>query len=339
MHSKLLVDAIVRQTTIVIAQLCTAAGVRGPLAQVADQVFLGLAQEIEAQGVSRKVAADMFGLALRSYQKKVQRLNESATFRERTLWEAVLDFLRDQGTVSRQRIFQRFSADDEEALAAVLADLVSTGLAYATGRGVTALYGLTSAEDQALLAAGENAEALAAMAWLCIYRQGPLDAPTLYAELRVSEEAGQLALAELEREGRVERDPSGLLRASAVHIPVGATSGWEAAVFDHYQALCKAIAAKVRLGPRSLDSDRIGGATLTFHVHPGHPLEARVYGLLREIRAELNTLWQEVVAHNRAHPVEEDGKAKVTFYFGQNVERAETEAAEAAPSSAPADAK
>jgi hypothetical protein len=79
MDAKLLIDAIVRQTTVLIAQLSTSAGIRAPLAHVADQVFLDLASEIEAQGVARKVAADMFGLALRSYQKKVQRLTESAT--------------------------------------------------------------------------------------------------------------------------------------------------------------------------------------------------------------------------------------------------------------------
>ena len=46
-----------------------------------------LAREIEAQGVARKVAADMFGLALRSYQKKIQRIAQSATDSEQTLWE------------------------------------------------------------------------------------------------------------------------------------------------------------------------------------------------------------------------------------------------------------
>ena len=60
-----LIDAIVQQTTLLIAQLATSAGIRAPLAHIADQVFLDLANEIEQQGVSRKVVADMFGLALR----------------------------------------------------------------------------------------------------------------------------------------------------------------------------------------------------------------------------------------------------------------------------------
>jgi hypothetical protein len=74
MQTRHLIDGIVRQTTVLIAQLSTAGGVRSPLAHVADQVFVSLAREIESQGVGRKVAADMFGLALRTYQKKIQRL-------------------------------------------------------------------------------------------------------------------------------------------------------------------------------------------------------------------------------------------------------------------------
>jgi hypothetical protein len=62
MDSRLLIDSIVRQTTVLLAQLSTAAGLRAPLANVADQVFVQLAKEIESQGVGRKVAADMFGL-------------------------------------------------------------------------------------------------------------------------------------------------------------------------------------------------------------------------------------------------------------------------------------
>jgi hypothetical protein len=82
-----LIDGIVRQTTVLIAQLSTVSGIRAPLSRVADQVFLSLARELEAQGVGRKVAADMFGLALRSYQLKITRLAQSTSEPERTLWD------------------------------------------------------------------------------------------------------------------------------------------------------------------------------------------------------------------------------------------------------------
>lgn len=126
MNVRLLVDGLVRQTTILIAQLSTTASVRAPLAHVADQVFLDLAREIEGQGVGRKVVADMFGLALRSYQKKIQRLTASATDGNRTLWQAVLEFLRD-GSKSRARIDERFAYDGAREVGAVLSDLVASG--------------------------------------------------------------------------------------------------------------------------------------------------------------------------------------------------------------------
>src|SRR5689334_16034848 len=85
MNVPLLIDSVVRQTTVLIAQLATAGGVRAPLASVANQVFLDLADELNAQGVSRKVSADMFGLALRTYLRKIQRLRESSTEGGRSL--------------------------------------------------------------------------------------------------------------------------------------------------------------------------------------------------------------------------------------------------------------
>src|SRR5262245_31647079 len=135
-----LIDAVVRQTTILIAQLSTTSGLRAPLAHVANQIFLDLVAELERQGVGRKVIADMFGLALRSYQQKVQRLNESATDRGKSLWEAVFRFIHEGGTVSRVRILSRFAHDDSATLRGILNDLVSSGLVYRTGRGDATIY-------------------------------------------------------------------------------------------------------------------------------------------------------------------------------------------------------
>ena len=60
---------------------------------------------------------------------------------------------------------------------------------------------------------------------------------------------------------------------------VGFESVW---VFDHFQAVAKAIAAKLQLGPRSREQDTVGGATLSFDISPGHPLEPAVLGLLQK---------------------------------------------------------
>src|ERR1044071_8716788 len=120
MNVPLLIDAVVRQTTVLIAQLATTGGVRAPIAHIANQVFLDLARELEGQGVSRKVSADMFGMALRAYLRKIQRLSESSTEKGRSLWEAVYDFLRSRDFVTRREIIERFRVDDESAVRSVL---------------------------------------------------------------------------------------------------------------------------------------------------------------------------------------------------------------------------
>src|SRR5512142_3488740 len=104
MNERMLIDAIVRQTVILIAQLSTADGVRSPLSHVADEVFLGLVQQLESQGLGKKVIADMFGLALRSYQQKVQRLGESATQRGVTLWGAIHSFISSVPSATRAEV-------------------------------------------------------------------------------------------------------------------------------------------------------------------------------------------------------------------------------------------
>lgn len=323
MNVKLLIDAIVQQTTVLIAQLSTAAGVRAPLSHVADQVFLELSRELEAQGLGRKVVADMFGMALRGYQKRVQRLTESVTFRDRTLWEVVLEYAREHEHVTRRQLLARFSRDSEGAVAAVLHDLVASGLLYASGQGQATLYRAT-AESALQALVGEGAlDSLSAMAHAMVYHHGPLGLAELTAKLASDEasvrKAVELALAD----GRLSTgDPERLndLRAGQLLIAVDAETGWEAAVFDHFQALVSAVGAKLQgAGPRSSQGDIVGGTTLTFDVSEQHPLYPEVLGLLARVRGDLNAVWKRVCDHNAEHPLSEDERVRVRFYFGQNV--------------------
>ena len=195
MDSKVLIDNIVRQTTILIAQLATSAGLRAPLAHIANQVFYNLVKEIEAQGVSRKVAADMFGMALRSYQVKVARLSESVTDRNRTLWEAVLEYLRSRGEmVPRTDILDRFSRDEEAVLRGILHDLVESGLALGSGRGARACYRAASEEEigAALGEAGPGGRA--AMLWIEVYKHGPISQAALVERIGMATDEADEAL-------------------------------------------------------------------------------------------------------------------------------------------------
>jgi hypothetical protein len=323
MESRLLIDAVVRQTTLLIAQLATSMGIRAPLARVADQVFLELASEIEQQGVTRKVAADMFGMALRSYQRKVDRLRESVSVAEKTLWQAVLDYVTEQGTATRSQLLTRFARDDAADVAAVLNDLVACGLLYSTGRGRGAVYGVTSGRDQAALLSERALETLTHLVWLALANPPGLTRAELTE--RFAEHAALLdrALAALLQDGRAARQGEGESErffSARVMIPVGSEVGWETAVLDHYRAVCTALASKIRLGGAAAARETlVGGTTLSFDVYPGHPHELEVKGLLTRVRHDVMALWSRVSAFNAEHPAEEEVIERVVFYAGQNV--------------------
>src|SRR5215831_482425 len=201
----LLIDAIVRQTTVLIAQLATSGGVRAPLAHVANQVFLDLANELEAQGVSRKVSADMFGMALRAYVRKVQRLGESSTERGRTLWEAVYAYLSTQEVVTRADVIQKFHRDEEALVRGVLHDLTESGLVFATGANPNSVYRAASEEELGSMRQFTQAR-VDELLWVIVYREGPISHGALVKLAGASAVHIGAALERLLEAGRIRRD-------------------------------------------------------------------------------------------------------------------------------------
>jgi hypothetical protein len=317
----LLIDAIVRQTTVLIAQLATTAGARAPLAHTANRVFLDLTRELKQQGLGSKVISDMFGLTLRAYHAKVARLSESGTERGRSLWEAILGFVQDKGSVSHLDVLRRFSGDEERVVRSVLRDLVETGMLYRSGRGDFASYRAANLHDAA--AQVDPTEHVASLVWIVVYRHGPLSAEALGERLPVEKTDLGSALERLVADGRVVKQQQGdtvSYSTDGCVIPLGSMVGWEAAVFDHYQALVIALCTKLRLGrSRAAVNDWIGGSTYSAVVWEGHPLRDEVTGLLRETRARASELRTRVEAYNVNHVAPASGDEKVLFYVGQAV--------------------
>jgi hypothetical protein len=318
-YVRLLIDGIVRQTTVLIAQLSTASGVRAPLSHVADQVFLELSREIEAQGVKRQVVADMFGMALRSYQKKVRRLMESQSVRDRTLWQAVFELV-EQESPTREQVLDRFGKDGEREVAAVLRDLVKSGLVYVTGSGAGAVYGATSEHVQKTIRERQDTDSLSNLVWLAIFRGSVTRREEVAPYFNVSEQAAQRALGDLLDSERVEQREETLVTRTLT-VPFGSEQGFETAVLDHFQTVARAIASKVRAGANpSSERDTTGGSTFTFGLTATHPLRAEVESLFGEMRTRAQALWDRVSAHNRAHPPSEDERFRVSLYLGQTYE-------------------
>jgi hypothetical protein len=315
-----LIQAIVRQTTVLIAQLATSGGWRAPLAQLADQVFQDLANELERQGVSRKVSADMFGMGLRTYQRKVRRLTESTVDRGRSLWEAVLDYIRRQGITPRAEVLRAFAAEDDVLLRGVLFDLCDSRLIFQAGQGAQAVYRAVSEEELGALRSLRPGEGLDELVWAIIYREGPFTRDELVQRTQVESEDLDNALERLVSSARVERIGEGRdasFRAASLYVHLGSAGGWEAAIFDHYQAMVKTILCRLR-EDRTAPSiaDRVGGSTYTLDVWPGHPCEEKAVETLGRLRAELVSLREQVEAFNAEHEMPQK-YTQVVLYVGQ----------------------
>ena len=322
MNSQLLIDAIVRQTMVLIAQLSTVDGVRSPLSHIADSVFVNLVRELESQGLGKKVIADMFGLALRSYRQKVQRLNESATDRGISLWEAIHAFLAERDSVSRAEILERFKNDDEPTVRSILNDLVESGLVLRSGRGKDSIYRVATDEELEELGVSSGVSSRQtneALVWVHVFREGAVRKDRLSQLMTISESVLDEALDGLLGNARIraEERPDGIYY-STNHclIPVGEGAGWEAAVVDHHRAVLCALGAKAVEGSHvSATDDTVGGTTLSYDVWPGHPKEQEVRALLAETRERIIALWDEVEDYNQTH--DSEAAYRVTFYCGQ----------------------
>jgi hypothetical protein len=321
MNLERLISSIVRQTTLLIARISTAGGVRSPLSRVADQVFVGIVEELERQGVGKKVVADMFGMALRSYQLKLQRLQESASEGGKTLWAAVRSYVEDHGPLTRDDIFKRFARDDEASVGGILNDLVESGLVFRAGRGGGAIFRATTREDFQSLLHGDSNDARDALVWLVVCRQAPLSRDAIVAETGLRSAEVDAALETLLSDGRVQRAASAegdTFSADKCLIPLGDDAGFEAALLDHHQAVLNALAAKIGSGARrSAAADVTGGSTFSFELWRGHPHEEAVQGLLARVRGDVASVWNQTSTYNESARSGERRTYNVTFYLGQ----------------------
>jgi predicted transcriptional regulator len=329
MHAALLIDAIVRQTTVLIGTLATASGQRAQLAHIANLVFADLVRELREQGLGNKVIADMFGMALRTYRRRVARLSASSTEQGHSLWEAVLRHIQQHGPLSRGDVLQRFNREDDAVLRSVLLDLVETGLVQRRGSDDASV--LEAAAPAPRVKGGAaHAATLESLVLVALHRTGPLGARELSELVPAAADEIEAVLAQLVRSGVVvleQRGEERRYRCESYVIGFGDEAGWEAAVFDHFQAMVVALVTKLRGGARKADlADEGGGSTFVFDLWAGHPMQAQVLGFLRAVREQGMALRRELERHAAAAPMPADATPlRVVAYVGQSVTRMEDE--------------
>ena len=321
MTIELLIQCLVRQTTILIAQLATTGGARAPLAQVANQVFLDLVAELNRQGVGRKVSADMFGMGLRTYQRKIQRLIESTTDRGQSLWEAVLDYICSQKITTRAAIQERFASDDAAQIRSLLRDLCDSGLVFSSGQGQGTMYRAASEDELQAFHQVRSRDGLEELVWALVYHHGPISRERLTSLAHIEGPELESILVRLVATNRIEvlgEAGEALYKAGSLFVPIGASAGWEAAVFDHFQAMVKTICCRLRDDRTKTAADTVGGSTFTIDVWPGHPLDEEACSTLAKMRSMLIELRQRADAYNAVHGIPEQHN-QVVLYVGQCV--------------------
>jgi DNA-binding Lrp family transcriptional regulator len=180
------------------------------------------------------------------------------------------------------------------------------------------------ASDDELIAssAGRDDNGLVELLVAIIYREGPLSVDDIADRTKLGKEKLEAMLSRLVGEGRIESvNRDGILSFSVrkLVIPLGASAGWEAAVFDHYKAVVSTIMCKLRAVPLVSNlADKVGGSTYTFDLWPGHPMEEEVYGILQRFRAELSDLRERAAKVTEEHGIPE-AHTRTVIYLGQSL--------------------
>jgi hypothetical protein len=200
----------------------------------------------------------------------------------------------------------------------MLRDLTDSGLFFCSGAGQGAVYRAVSDEELDRLVQLSDESGLDELAWVLIYREGPFKVERLRDLLKRPANETDEVVERLSADGRIQRSLQGELSAHEFVVPLGAATGWEAAVFDHVQAVVQTICQRLSPSPSGGQTQLVGGSTYSFDVWSGHPLELRVKAQLSELRERLGALRLEVEAHNRAHGVPA-AYEQVTTYVGQCV--------------------
>lgn len=313
-----------------VAELFATLAAQNPLrmhfADIAGKTLLDIVDNLRDTGISQEAIAASLGLTITGYRAKMRRLRaahragaERAEDEPRTLLERVYAFIDDADEpISEGQVLTHFRGVKIDSIRGVLQFLVRSGVLHRVN-----LRGERRYQASAQLETGQPTRGDVAV---LLYRDGPLSVSEAAQRLEMPLDQCSHFISELEADGRLERSLRGtesVWTATGYHIPLDASEGYEAAIWDHLAAVIRAICKKLRLGRHGASlPDKTGGATFTFRIPEDHPLYDEVSNHLAENRVKFEG-WLK-----RAEAIDYSAHAaarEVTVYVGQLVERCEDE--------------
>lgn len=321
-----LVERIVPLVAELFATLSSRDPLRMHFADIAGKTLLDIVQTLRSDGISQEAIAASLEMTITGFRAKMKKLTqeyeepgeEPGAGRPRTLLERVHAHVYEHGGDSCGARFQdiaaAFSGIKPDSLGGVLHFLVQSRVLSVTGRGTTREY---FAVPQQRADAATLADAV-----VTLYRDGPLTAEELAHRLEVTLPMAREFVERLDAKGQLETidQPTGdrAYRATTYHVPVSSTEGYEAALWDHLQAVLRSINKKIRLGRYNATlHDVNGGTTFSFDVAAQSPLYDELSGFLKRMRVEMEDFRDRALAEAPA-PSEE--AKRITLYTGQMVE-------------------
>lgn len=313
-----------------VAELFATLKVNDPLrmdfAGIAQKTVLDIVEGLRTEGLTNHEIAAALDLSMAGFYRKLKDLRETYSAddagarRRMTLWEQLYELVLERsGGDARQpvryvTIEQAFPALTAERLGTILRYLVRYGHLSVTGHGATREYRLVEREP-----AGE---ATYHDAVVTLYRDGPLSLTDLATRLDTPEATCRAYIERLGSAGKLETlqtaDEPALFRATGYHIEPEASEGYEAALYDHFQAVVRAICKKIRSKDHQARyADLQGGTTFSLDVEVDDPMYAEISGFLAETRVKMER-WLDYVTTNP--PKTGQRAVTVTIYTGQSVE-------------------
>lgn len=322
MSEKVLFRALVSQSARLIARVITLTNARPNLAHLHEDFFYELSKHLQTYGVPRRVAADMFGLAMRSYLRRIRKYSNDLDYREHqlSLWQIVYETISEKPGIQRQSLLDSFSFSQYDSVCSVLRHLCEVGLVVENKTNGHKCYNACR-NNLTKISVDEVAQYI----WAMVFMHGE----TTYPYSSLLREAGPLfgedlvssALNVLVEDGYIVQVDENGPSYSTVKNNLEQPFGWLVAVTIHIDSIFEAIVTKLSLlHEESQHQIDVRGGTWTFRLHHNHPFKKRIESLFDSYEKQIKELFVLVRTHNDSIATQHDDEEfQIDFYMGQGV--------------------
>lgn len=323
-----LVERMVPLVAELFATLMQSDPLRMDFANIAKKTVYDIIGQLRSDGMTNEQIAQALDLSMAGFYKRVRELRKlyeepGSKGGATTLWEELYGSVHEhtEGSVFEAMSFAALSSQfhyvSDERLRAALRYLVRYNLLMVSGEGAAAEYRVVPRTKRGTVTAQDILVKL--------YADGPASSVELAEVFSTSNEHIEALVQRLEatdrlyrKEAESEADPV-QYGSRGFHIAFDADEGYEAALWDHFQAVCRSICRKLRLGQHQARlHDVHGGTTFTFDVPAEHPLYEELSGYLRRTRQRMDRWLEQVESIPRGD--DESRRVRITIYTGQMVE-------------------